>query len=146
MIANQIWQRFNGTGGIVYADARNTALRTLRAREGGATLTGNSAGHGNLLANDYANDPAINRSVGNYRYRTVVEGRGAWGRFDMIVDVYSRSRLEGDEIVRRASRAYELGAGAYNDYQTQVDSIRPLGPLNVTILFASRNLGNFQQP
>lgn len=134
-VAAQIWQRHRGTGDINYADARNAALRVIRAQNIGDALRGESEGVPGPLARAYPFDPTINRSRGNYRYRSVVRGEGAGQRFEMVVDVYSRNRLTEAEIIRRSERAFMRGEGAHNNYRNRVAELGPAPTIQTFVLF-----------
>lgn len=138
-IAARVWERHNGTGGITYADARTAALRAIRGREVGRQIAANPGGAGAPLARDYPIGDHFSRSRGNYEYRTVVRGDNGTANFEAQVFVYSRTRLDGDEIVARARRMFMRGEGAYLDYQTQVRGLGAIPPPDVFILFASHN-------
>lgn len=134
-IAQQVWQRHRGTGEITYSNARNAVLRVMRAQQVGDALRGESEGVRAPLARDYPNDPTINRSRGNYRYRSVVRGEGAGQRFEMIVDVYSRQRLSEAEIIRRSERSFMRGEGAHNEYRNRVSELGPAPTIQTFVLF-----------
>lgn len=140
-VARLVWQRFRGTGDIVYGDALAATKRAVRAREGGAALTTDPNNPGAWLAKAYAEKPVIDRRRGRYEYRVVVRAEGQGARFETMLVVYSRDRLSGADVMSRAQRTFQQSTAAQPQYRTRVASVGQEPTFNFWIVSATRDTG-----
>lgn len=113
----------------------------------GARLENDPTNPNAVMPGAFAYNPAIDRRRGDYEYRVVVRGQGNGSDFETVVVVHARSRLSGEEVLRRAFRSFQRNENFYHSRDTSRDYRRRIGQLgqNPTmdgwILSAARNPG-----
>jgi hypothetical protein len=127
-IARRLWDTTRGRfgGNYTYQDARNAALRAIRARETAAQMSADPGNRSAALARDYPLNYGIKANQPRYEYRTVVRGRGNGREFETAVTVRSNERLTAAEVAERAARGF-IRIGSPDNRGNYGERVRELG-------------------